>query len=62
MLSEDRRQVLLTHHRKARTWFQLGGHAEPGDADVAAAASVDAAAAAMAVSAAPANVVYLTRA
>ena len=38
VLSEDRRQVLLTHHRKARTWLQLGGHAEPGDADVAAAA------------------------
>ncbi|AKT52693.1 hypothetical protein ADJ73_08865 [Arsenicicoccus sp. oral taxon 190] len=34
VLSEDRRQVLLTHHRKARTWFQLGGHAEPGDLDV----------------------------
>lgn len=23
--------VLLTHHRKAREWFQLGGHYEPGD-------------------------------
>lgn len=34
VLSQDRRQVLLTHHRKARTWFQLGGHAEPGDEDV----------------------------
>ncbi|WP_377641070.1 NUDIX hydrolase [Oryzobacter terrae] len=24
-------QVLLTHHRKADAWFQLGGHLEAGD-------------------------------
>ncbi|QKE84035.1 NUDIX domain-containing protein [Arthrobacter sp. NEB 688] len=24
--------VLLTHHRRAGLWFQLGGHLEPGDA------------------------------
>ncbi|GIL36263.1 NUDIX hydrolase [Phycicoccus sp. DTK01] len=24
--------VLLTHHRRAGQWFQLGGHLEPGDA------------------------------
>lgn len=26
--------VLLTHHRRARQWFQLGGHIEPGDASL----------------------------
>lgn len=31
-------RVLLTHHRKARQWFQFGGHLEPGDASVWAAA------------------------
>ena len=29
-----RAQVLLTHHRKARAWFQFGGHLEAGDASV----------------------------
>ena len=28
-------RVLLTHHAKAHRWFQLGGHAEPGDATLA---------------------------
>ncbi|PKW26107.1 NUDIX hydrolase [Phycicoccus duodecadis] len=31
-------RVLLTHHRKARQWFQFGGHLEAGDASVWAAA------------------------
>ncbi|MFF7978397.1 NUDIX hydrolase [Streptomyces sp. NPDC007901] len=31
-------RVLLTLHRKLRMWLQMGGHCEPGDADVAAAA------------------------
>jgi 8-oxo-dGTP pyrophosphatase MutT (NUDIX family) len=30
--------VLLTLHAKARAWFQLGGHCEPGDATLAGAA------------------------
>jgi ADP-ribose pyrophosphatase YjhB (NUDIX family) len=36
--SADGRQVLLTHHRRADLWFQLGGHVEPEDASLAAAA------------------------
>jgi 8-oxo-dGTP pyrophosphatase MutT (NUDIX family) len=31
-------RVLLTHHRRARMWFQFGGHLEPGDRSVRAAA------------------------
>jgi len=31
-------QVLLTLHRKARAWFQFGGHFEPGDQNAHAAA------------------------
>lgn len=31
VLSADHTQVLLTLHAKARLWFQLGGHCEPGD-------------------------------
>jgi 8-oxo-dGTP pyrophosphatase MutT (NUDIX family) len=31
VLSADGREVLLTHHRRARAWFQFGGHLEPGD-------------------------------
>jgi 8-oxo-dGTP pyrophosphatase MutT (NUDIX family) len=38
VLSADGRHVLLTLHRKARRWFQLGGHCEPGDATLAGAA------------------------
>jgi 8-oxo-dGTP pyrophosphatase MutT (NUDIX family) len=38
VLSADRGSVLLTLHAKARRWFQLGGHCEPGDATLAGAA------------------------
>ena len=38
VLSVDRSRVLLTLHRKARQWFQFGGHLEPGDPSLAAAA------------------------
>jgi 8-oxo-dGTP pyrophosphatase MutT (NUDIX family) len=38
VLSADRTQVLLTLHAKARRWFHLGGHCEPGDATLLAAA------------------------
>ncbi|WP_152188416.1 NUDIX hydrolase [Georgenia satyanarayanai] len=38
VVSADRRSVLLTLHRKAQRWFQLGGHVEPGDPTLAAAA------------------------
>lgn len=38
VLSHDHTRVLLTLHRKARQWFQLGGHLEPGDTTLAGAA------------------------
>lgn len=38
VLSADGEQVLLQLHAKARRWFQFGGHLEPGDATLAAAA------------------------
>lgn len=38
VLSDDGSQVLLTLHAKARRWFQFGGHCEPGDVSLAAAA------------------------
>jgi 8-oxo-dGTP pyrophosphatase MutT (NUDIX family) len=38
VLSHDRSRVLLTLHAKARLWFQFGGHCEPGDPTLAAAA------------------------
>jgi 8-oxo-dGTP pyrophosphatase MutT (NUDIX family) len=38
VVSPDGGQVLLTLHAKARAWFQFGGHVEPGDRDLAAAA------------------------
>ena len=38
VLSADRSSVLLTLHAKARRWFHLGGHCEPGDATLPAAA------------------------
>jgi 8-oxo-dGTP pyrophosphatase MutT (NUDIX family) len=38
VLSPDRDRVLLTLHAKAGRWFQLGGHCEPGDPTLAAAA------------------------
>ncbi|MEO7752854.1 MAG: NUDIX hydrolase [Terracoccus sp.] len=34
--------ALLTLHRRARAWFQLGGHYEPGDASVWGAAAREA--------------------
>jgi 8-oxo-dGTP pyrophosphatase MutT (NUDIX family) len=38
VVSPDASQVLLTHHRRADAWFQLGGHVEPEDASLAAGA------------------------
>lgn len=38
VLSHDGSQVLLNLHRKARRWFHFGGHIEPGDPTLAAAA------------------------
>jgi 8-oxo-dGTP pyrophosphatase MutT (NUDIX family) len=43
VLSHDRSRVLLTLHAKARQWFQLGGHCEPGDRTLVAAAEREAA-------------------
>jgi 8-oxo-dGTP pyrophosphatase MutT (NUDIX family) len=43
VLSPDRTRVLLTLHAKARRWFQLGGHCEPGDPTLADAALREAA-------------------
>jgi len=34
----SRERVLLTLHRKLRMWLQMGGHCEPGDATLEAAA------------------------
>lgn len=36
--SDDLGRVLLVFHKKARRWLQPGGHIEPGDASVEAAA------------------------
>jgi len=38
VLSADRTQALLTLHARARRWFHLGGHCEPGDTTLAGAA------------------------
>ncbi|MGL5930195.1 MAG: NUDIX domain-containing protein [Dermatophilaceae bacterium] len=39
LVMDDRgEQVLLTHHRRAGQWFQFGGHLEPGDTSLHAAA------------------------
>lgn len=38
VMNESRSQVLLTLHPKVGRWLQLGGHIEPGDADLRAAA------------------------
>lgn len=38
VLDDGLEQVLLTHHRKAGVWLQFGGHLEPGDASLYAAA------------------------
>jgi len=43
VLSDDLSQVLLTLHAKAQRWFQFGGHLEPGDATLLAAATREAA-------------------
>ncbi len=39
IVTEDRRHVLLTLHRKLRRWLQTGGHCEPADERLAAAAA-----------------------
>jgi 8-oxo-dGTP pyrophosphatase MutT (NUDIX family) len=38
VLTTDGAATLLTLHAKARRWFQLGGHTEPGDTTLAGAA------------------------
>jgi len=38
VLSPNGRSVLLVHHAKLARWLQPGGHIEPGDTDLAAAA------------------------
>jgi 8-oxo-dGTP pyrophosphatase MutT (NUDIX family) len=43
VLSADGDRVLLTLHAKAKQWFQFGGHCEPGDLTLAAAAAREAA-------------------
>jgi 8-oxo-dGTP pyrophosphatase MutT (NUDIX family) len=42
VLDPSGEHVLLTLHRKAGAWFQFGGHYEPGDADIHAAATREA--------------------
>ena len=42
VLDASLERVLLTHHRRAREWFQLGGHLEPTDRGVRAAAEREA--------------------
>lgn len=39
VITPDAGHVLLTHHRRAREWFQFGGHLEAGDATLLAAAT-----------------------
>lgn len=39
VISPDGRHVLLTHHRRAKQWFQFGGHLEVDDASLFAAAT-----------------------
>jgi 8-oxo-dGTP pyrophosphatase MutT (NUDIX family) len=41
IVSPDRRQTLLTHHRKLNRWLQLGGHAD-GEPDVVKVAMMEA--------------------
>ncbi|MBV1947786.1 NUDIX hydrolase [Streptomyces sp. BV129] len=38
VIDPEHGRVLLTLHRKLRMWLQMGGHCEPGDTSVAAAA------------------------
>ena len=42
VLDETAQSALLTLHRRARQWFQFGGHFEPGDESVWAAATREA--------------------
>lgn len=42
VLSPDLQHVLLCYHRKGQFWVQVGGHVEPGDVDLAAAAAREA--------------------
>jgi len=42
VVSEDRSHVLLNLHGKAKRWFAFGGHCEPGDASLRAAAEREA--------------------
>ena len=42
VFDDDLEHVLLTHHRRARRWFQFGGHLEPADRGVRAAAGREA--------------------
>lgn len=39
VISPHGEQVLLTHHRRAKQWFQFGGHLEVGDLSLWAAAA-----------------------
>ncbi|MFE9608971.1 NUDIX hydrolase [Streptomyces sp. NPDC006012] len=38
VIDPERGRALLTLHRKLRMWLQMGGHCEPGDVSLAAAA------------------------
>lgn len=42
VIGESGSHVLLTHHRRAGRWFQFGGHLEPADPGVHAAATREA--------------------
>ena len=42
VLDASGERVLLTHHKRANAWFQFGGHLEPADAGVHAAATREA--------------------
>jgi 8-oxo-dGTP pyrophosphatase MutT (NUDIX family) len=42
VLSHDRSHVLLTLHSKIKRWLQMGGHCEPGDTSLRAAAGREA--------------------
>jgi 8-oxo-dGTP pyrophosphatase MutT (NUDIX family) len=43
VVDEDGARTLLVHHRKSGSWFQPGGHIEPGDRSAAEAALREAA-------------------
>ncbi len=42
VLDRSGEQILLTHHKRANAWFQFGGHLEPEDPSVLAAATREA--------------------